>query len=104
MRAAVFSISGFSFSARPDCLLALTCSAAACPQGILAGSPCVGETGRWPVVVTMAMAASVLIASWLVLGVFVFCHCEPQEYVCFRPEGSSIRVNSGFLENGNRWQ
>nr|CBN81928.1 Phosphatidylinositol 3,4,5-trisphosphate-dependent Rac exchanger 2 protein [Dicentrarchus labrax] len=42
-----------------DCLLALTCSTAGCPRGILAGSPRVGETGRWPAVVTMVTTASI---------------------------------------------
>lgn len=34
-------------STQADCLLSLTGSAAGHPQGILAGSPHVGETGRW---------------------------------------------------------
>lgn len=46
-------------SARADCLLGLTSSTAGCPLAILAGSPRVGETGRWPSVVTIVMTASI---------------------------------------------
>ena len=72
-------------SARADCLLALTWSTAGRPQGLLAGSPRVGETGRWPAVVTMTMAASICQGGdcqfRLVLEVSVFCHCAPKKLV-----------------------
>lgn len=57
VRAAVFFHS--CSSARADCLLALTCSTAGRPWGILAGSPRVGETGRWPAEATMVTTASI---------------------------------------------
>lgn len=92
VRAAVFP---FLLLRPADCLLALTCSTAGCPQGILAGSPRVGETGRWPAVVTMVMTASICqgsdcqsVASACVLSL----RAIEIKYVNFRAEGSSFHL------------